>query len=779
MFQHVYSFHTIVYDKVMLCLWISILFSACNTTKNLQEGEVLYNKTNITFEQPKVIHEKTNLELGLLDIARPKPNTKSFSLIRFQLWVYQNFGNGNRKKSLGKWLKRKLGEPPSLYKKATVDKSSLFMEKYLQDNGYFRATVTYDTEIKHKKANVNYRINANEQYRIAKIDYPKHSGSIGTIITQQQKKKTSIKVGDPYNLNALIRERERLTNAIRNQGYFHFDQRYLYYIVDTTLANQQVGIYFRYTHPTDTNQHRRSVFNDIYIYPDYSLDQYDPSLPTDTIRFRDNLIIVQQKQILRPKVFDRSILIDRGELFGEKKHDVTISHLLDLGVFKFVNVWYEEYKRDSLNWLDSHIYLTPTLLQQVNADLEGSTRTGNYVGSSISTAYRHQNLFKGAEEFNISLSSGVETQLGDDENIINIIDITGQIDLAFPRFMVPFPLKKQSRYFVPKTRFGIRNNFQRRLDFYTLNTFELNMGYEWKRALRLAHRLQPVIISRFRLQNTTERFDNILSENRRLQSSFDDVFILGNKYTVTYTTQSLNPIKNYIYLKGSIELSGNLAYLAYSLFNNNESEQTFKFLGLPFSQYALFDVDTRYHYFFNKKSSLAFRLIGGLGIPYGNGDVLPYSKQFSIGGTTSIRAFRLRTLGPGSYFNPRLSNAEFDFVDQTGEIKLEANVEYRFDALSSFLEGALFVDAGNIWLLRDNTDTPNGVWTKNFYRQIAIGAGLGMRIDFGFFLLRVDAAFPLRQPVLNEGMQWTFNRFRQKGWIGENVVYNLAIGYPF
>lgn len=751
--------------------------TACNSTKHLEEGQALYTGAQVKFEDPEKVQKKSKLQAEMLLLARPKPNRKFFSLFRFRLWVYNSFGNGDKEKSLGKWMKKKLGEAPVLYNAGTADYSAKLMEKYLYDHGYFDAIVAVDPNIKKQKASVIYTATAKEQYTIRETFLPLAKDTIGKLLKTLDSK-SLIKNNEPYNLGKLSAERIRLTNQIRNEGFFKFNQQHLYYLIDTTLGNHKLDVYFRVKDPSDSTKHQRTAFNHIFIYPDYALDDDLDSIPLDTLHFKD-ITLFQKSDLIRPRTLRRAILIRKGQLFTQRKHEYTLNHLHNLGLFKFVSLKYKHRPYEGVDSLDTYLYLTPDLLQTVNVELEASTRTGNYLGTSATVSYANRNIFKGAELFSTSFSMGAETQLGDGTSFINTLELNLRGDLFFPKLIAPFKLKNVEPYYMPKTQLSVADNFQRRLAFYTINAFNVDFGYLWQATLRRKHRFFPIAISNIQIFDTTPDFDEVLNGNVRLKNSFENVFVLGNRYSFTYTDQSANPLKNYLYFEGSMEFSGNVAWLAAKAFGK-DNVTTYEFLKQPFSQFARFDIDARYYWKMGPSRSLVTRLVAGIGVPYGNSDVLPYAKQFFIGGTTSVRAFRWRSLGPGIYVNPEIENGNTNFIDQTGDLKLEANIEYRFD-LMSFLEGAAFWDIGNVWLLKEEAATPGGQFNKDFYKQLAMGAGLGLRLDLTFFVLRVDAAFPVRQPVIDEGMQWTLNNdyFLRKGWLKDNIIYNLAIGYPF
>jgi outer membrane protein assembly factor BamA len=361
------------------------------------------------------------------------------------------------------------------------------------------------------------------------------------------------------------------------------------------------------------------------------------------------------------------------------------------------------------------------------------------------------------------------------------IGTRGELDL--PKFAVPFRLGNVSGLFVPKTRIVLGLNLLDRLQYYQLFSTDASFGYDWKASLGTEHNLNLLSITFVRLTNTTQAFNDLLSVNPLLQESFEDQFIIGQNYSFTYNDQLEKDQKNHVYFKGSMDFSGNLLQLAQSMFYEHKATPEFPYeiFGTTYSEYCKFDIDMRYYdNTVDQTSSFANRLIAGIGIPYGNSAAMPYVKQFYIGGSNSVRAFSAWGLGPGSYKTPD-SIATKSFLYQAGDIKLEANTEYRFPIVS-ILKGAVFVDAGNIWLLRDDPARPGGRFSvTTFLDQIAVGTGFGLRLDLSFFIIRCDLAFPLRIPYLPEGDRWVIKQIAlgDPSWRTNNLMLNIAIGYPY
>ncbi|MEM1325953.1 MAG: BamA/TamA family outer membrane protein [Bacteroidota bacterium] len=746
-----------------LICYLLLGLTACQPTKYVSEGGYLYTGATINFEKPDSIKNIKQLRTRLNGFARPKTNNA------IQLWFYNTFHNPEKEKGIGNKIADLVGQAPILYNPADLNRSDAIMEAYLRDNGYFNSTVSTDTLIDGKTLQAEYNIYSNGQYNIRNIYFPQDSSKLDSFIIAQRKQ-SIIRPNTPYQVNKLEAERARLTQIARNRGYFLFDPSYIFYFVDTTAGQKQADIHMRLTQTEDLSIY---YMDTSYVYPTFNLDEQRSS-STDTLRYQD-IKLIQQGEFVHAPVLKRVIAQDRGEAFKQNLQDQTVNHLLDLGIFKFVNVEYEPFMKNDSNFLRRRIYLTPSLTQDVNGEVELSTETSNFLGAAVSGSYTHRNIFHGAERLNLRLTVGVETQTADsDLPFVNTLELLAQANLYLPRFLLPFRKEKVFTYYIPRTRFSLTNSYQRRTSFFTLNSFQFDFGYEWQTTRYRRHAFRPLNVNIVRLFDITNDFQRVLDNNSRLRQSFDDIAILGMSYRFTYNDQEINTLKDFLFFQIGAETSGNFVSLL-----GNENNELFN---TQFSQYIRFDLDTRYN-FLNEKNSLITRLLAGVGIPYNNSRVMPYIKQYFVGGANSIRAFPLRGVGPGSV-PPDITTIGTAFFDQTGDIRLEANIEYRFD-LFPFVEGAAFVDAGNVWFLRNQDGDERFAEAEfefnKFYEQLAVGTGLGIRLDLEFLLLRLDIAFPLRRADRLPGNRWVLDEINigSADWRQNNLNYNLAIGYPF
>lgn len=752
---------------LLLLSWL-LLLSACAPTRRLAPGQQLLEEADIQFTKPTAPANKKVLQEELLSMVRPAANNP------IRLWVYNLFQEPKKQKGFKYWLKYKIGEPPVLFDFDTADRNRLVLEKYLKENGYLNSAVRMDTINKAKKVKAVYEATANNLFRINNIFLPEGSAVLDQL-TRDNQKQSFLKTRQPYQAGNLRMERSRLATLATQNGYFGVTADDVYYYIDTTGYADSLDIYVRWKPDEDSSSLQKYWLGRTTVYPSYSLAPSSDKAP-DTIRYK-GLSIIEDACFFKETLLRKAIRGKAGDLYDGRLQTSTFNYLQDLDVFKFINLQTETRLENGQNYLDRIFYLTPSTFRSVRFDFEANTRSGSYLGILTAANFANKNWLGGAENLAINLSIGGETQLGNQDRFINTLEITAGASLAIPRLLLPFSAPKIYRDYVSRTRFSLSNTYQIRTGFFTINRLAAQMAYDWRANRKLRHLWTPLSITQSQTFRIDPDFQKKLDQDSRLKNSLENVMILGGKYQLVYSTQDLEKIRPYFYFSGNFELAGNIpTALAGAL---GGGEKPYGIFGAPFSQFVKLYADARY-YLQRRNYTWANRLAAGFVAPYGNSEVAPYSEQFFIGGSTSLRAFQLRELGPGSYVNPNIQQT--NFFDQTGDIKLELNTEYRFGLLS-YLKGAVFLDAGNIWLL-DQTIGANQEgrfqW-DTFLKEIAVGAGLGLRIDFDYFVIRADTAFPLRKPIPDKGFEWTLNQldFLNKQWRSDNLVWHLAIGYPF
>ncbi len=769
-------------NLIPCCIALMLLLAGCSGTRHLPAGEKLYTGASVKFIKPPDVRKTKLLGAEVQKVITPKPNSTLLGISRPKLWFYEVAGTP-KGKGVRYFMKNTLGEPPVLISKVRPSAITPLIQNRVENNGFFHSTATAEVKEKKNTASIIYTVALHSPYHIDSIRFPIETDTLDQKI-DDARTGTFLKKNDIYNLYTLKAERARIDLLLKNQGYFYFNPDLLVFYADTTKGNHRVSLFLEVKNDAPYKSLQRYRMNKIVINPNYSLGNDSIYRNADTLLIEGKYYI-NSDSTLNPKNIVRSVFFDTGEFYTRKDHDNTLRRLMSMGIFKFTNIRFEDFQRYDTSFLDATINLTTLYKKSIRAELLGVSKSTNFAGPSLDVSFRNRNLLKGSELLVVNGQAGFETQIAGKipgQPTLGSFDVSLDAKLYVPKFIIPFyKVNKVSSYFVPKTLFEIGAEQIYHLQYFTLNSFTFNYGYVWKESALKEHELDPVAINYVSVTNTTLLFDSLLNQNPFLKKNFEQQFILGLKYSYTFNNQSEQFRHDQYYFKGTADFSGNLASAINSIFTgvkvNAENPQII--FGSPYSQYSRFDIDARYYHIFPRSNKIATRIITGIGIPYGNSNALPYIKQFFIGGSNSIRAFRARTLGPGSY--PPPSADSITFLEQAGDMKLELNGEYRFN-LISILKGAVFVDAGNIWLLRDDPLRAGGVFHLNtFWSQMAVGTGFGLRVDASFFVIRADLAFPLRKPWLDPASRWVFNQinFGNSDWRKENLVLNIAIGYPF
>lgn len=768
---------TFTFSKYFLTAALAGIFLSCNT-KYLAEGEMLYTGAEINIVSDTIKKkDKKELKAALEDNLVPKPNT-SFLGLRPKLFFYNITKEPEKDKGFRYWMKYKLGEAPVLISDVDREFNKDIIENYSENKGYFNVRATYDTVSKNKKAKVIYTVHPGARYLISNVSFPADSSVINQEI-QKTTDKTFLKKGDPFDLDIIKAERERIDNSLKEKGFYYFHPDNIIVQADSTVSkNQEVELIVKLkdnTPPLATEQFR---INNVIVFSDYDIRRranrtYEIPMHSDslTTHIYNDIYVVDPDKKFKPIIFDRALYFKKGDLYNRADHNLTLNRLISLGVFKFVKN--EFVVSDSLNHqFDAYYLLTPRELQSLRLEALGRTNSANYAGSEVNLNWTHRNIFRGAEQLKISTYGAFDVQIGGPKDANNLFRAGANAQLSIPRIVAPFRFPSSSA-FVPRTNITLGYEFQNRTKYYTLNNFNTSFGYVWKENVRKEHDLKLIDITLVQPANVTPLYDSI-AVTPALRRVVEKQLIFGPVYTYTYTNTML-PRTNTIYYRGMLDLAGNLAGLLSGANAKNGNQK--EIFDIPFSQFAKMENDFRFYHKFTEKTSFASRIIGGIAYPYGNSEYIPFSRQFFAGGSNSIRAFRARTLGPGSY-DPRNNNGFY--FDQSGDIKLELNAEYRANIVS-FLNVAAFADAGNIWLVNEDTSRPGAKFSKNWLSEIAVGAGVGLRLDFSILILRLDLAMPLRVPYYEKGDRWTFDKinFGSSQWRRDNLILNIAIGYPF
>ncbi|MBR8534170.1 BamA/TamA family outer membrane protein [Carboxylicivirga sediminis] len=767
---------------VLLVVGLLILVGlfGCRSTKYVPEGEYLLNKVEVDNQAKDISNEEIKYYI------RQKENVKILGFWRFHMGLYNLSGRDNSK-GFNQWLRR-IGEEPVLYDELLKEKSNEQISLFLKNKGYYNAQVS-DTVLfyNNKKAKVRYTINAGERYSINKLSYRIDDDSIRKYVYADTAK-TVLKSGAPFDADLHDEERKRITQNMRNEGYYGFRKEYVYFLADSALGNYRVNdsliiVKDRIQESGKADSiisHRKYKIKDVYFMVGYDPQKAvrkgaDYMNQFDSLEYGECKILYADNLEFRADVLVNSNYIFPGDYYNQQLVEKTQLLLSELQLFRFVNIRFKivegESDSDGNGMLECIIQLSSSKMQSYTVDLEGTNSSGN-LGAAGSFRYKHKNFLRGGEVFDMRFRVAGENQIAKDKSTFQTLEYGGDATLTLPKFMVPFKVDNFRRRFNPRTNFTLSYNYQRRPD-YTRTIANGRFGYAWKSSPLVSHYLAPIDFSVINVPYIHPDFKSNI-DSTFLRYSYEDHLISSTSYTFTYNEQSIAGNKNYHFLQANIQSAGNIIDGVASLFSSRNGEDYNEVLGIRYAQYIKADIDWRYHMNVNRANSFAYRLFVGAGYPYGNLTVLPFEKRYFSGGANSIRAWPVRGLGPGSY-----EETQLNYYNQTADIKLEANAEYRFK-LFWLLEGAFFVDVGNIWTIRNSgheeIDAMGLFKFDKFYKQIAVGVGTGARLDFNYFVFRLDMGVKARDPILPEGQRWILGR-KAINW--NDLAFNFAIGYPF
>lgn len=764
--------------KVLLLVTLfSMLIVGCKPTRFLSEGEYLLKKNKIKVEGGNV--DKKELSL----YYKQKSNRRLLFMFYPRLYAYNFSKLGKKERKWKNWLKNSVGEEPVVFDSALMERTNLQFKKFLKNKSYYNATVSNRVRLTKKKAKIIYKIKTGKPLIINRIDFKIHDSLVQPLIFADTVN-TLLKKGDKLLLKTLQNEQKRITSTMRDSGYYRFLPDYVRYIIDTANNKASVLVDINYALVFDKNNkikkkpHQKYRVNNIYIFTDYNPQQIISNKKEyiskfDTTKISNYNFIYAGKKNVRPSLILKANSIKPFSDFNNSFVSQTNNHINSLKLFRLHNISFKEDKKND-TLLNCEIQLTPFTYQNYSLNLETTNVQGN-VGFGGYVSYQHKNLFKGAEIMSLKLSGSVERQSSSRGlKTRNIFEIGAELRLEIPKFVLPFRMQQFYKKHYPKTIFSASYSRRRKPEQYTRNLFSVSAGYLWRKNKNIENFLYPINISAVTLPEITKAFADTI-KGSYLEKNYKDYFILGPRYVITNINSKKNKYKNHSFFRWNIETAGNMVYL---LHKNTSIKDTVKggyyaFFNTQYAQFFKTDVDYRYNNYLNNYSSIVYRVFAGFGIPYGNAQAIPFIRQYSSGGADGMRAWLARDLGPGTYSIPDSINL---YPDQYGDVKIEMNVEYRFDIIRSF-KGAWFLDIGNIWTLNEVDERQGGEFNiGKFYKQLAVGTGLGLRYDFDFAVLRLDAGIKVRDPSVEGAKTWVlFNRpFEWK-----HIVFNFGIGYPF
>lgn len=736
----------------------STLLVSCSVTKKVPDNDALYMGATVKVSGPGLsARKKKDLRSDLSSMTRPKPNQRILG-IPFKL-LMNNIP----------FLRKRLGEPPVLLSQLNLEHNIKTLQNSLENRGYFHATVSGDTTVKRKKARATYTVQTSVQYLIDSVIFTQDTSVLQRTIAASAPA-TFLKKGEPFDLSVIKGERERIDAYLKERGFYYFSYDQLIIQVDSTIGANKVNLYVKVKPSIPYQSTLLYTINDVYIYTDYSLNQQNADTLKKTAEFYKGYFVVDRRKKYNPRLFEQAMQFEPGDIYNRRDHNQSISRLVNLNLFKFVKNRFEPVPGIDSPKLTAYYYLTAMPTKSLRGEINASTKSNNLTGSSVTVGWRNRNTFKGGELFTIDATGGFEVQFSGNLRGFNTYRFGIESKMLVPRFLVPFTINTKGGY-VPRTTFLLGYDMLNKQKLYSMQSFRAGIGYNWRESLQKEHELNVISINYVQPLNITDLYRDSSVGNPTLLKAVEKQFILGSNYNYNYNQLAGKPpMSGGIYFNGNADISGNIAGLFTGADAKNGKQKNI--FNAPFAQYVRLETDLRYYLKISPRMVWASRLITGIGMPYGNSLQLPYIKQFFTGGTNSIRAFRSRSVGPGTYIDTLSTTF---LPDQSGDIKLELNTELRAK-LFGIVRGALFIDAGNIWLFRKDTLRPGGEFTGNFLKQLAVGGGLGLRFDVSFLVIRLDVAFPFRRPYPPYRNEIQFN---EPAWRRQNIVYNIGIGYPF
>ena len=791
--------------RYVMLVAVLILGAACNVTRNLPEGSYLLSRVVVEGDEETPRAERiTDERDDLLKHVRQTPN-KRFLGVDFYVWIYEH---ANPEKD--NWwnnFKRKIGEEPVLLNMDLTQRSIENLETYMRTKGYFSSTVTCDVDTTRRKrrAELTYRLKQREAMRIESLDYEFRDTSLRSVILADTANRI-IRCGDVLDITQLDEERNRIASYLNNRGYFDFTVNNITYEVDTIGLQDRAKVWMTISPVLlDYDERGRPKYEDhsiyrinkINVYPTYdpmlrSTSGFKQGATIDTVSYGGLNIIrdVNASPRLRDVVLRRMVPMQPNSIYSSREVQATYNELMSLGLFRSTKVSFsrspmednevtfigdqtggtDQFVDIKERYLDCNIYCTPALKQSMKVEVEASS-TSSFYGLSATLGYTNNNVFRGAEAFDIAARFGFEFMYARDVAKRSAQELNVTAGLSFPRFLTPFHISYGDRVTQPRTRLELAFDFQNR-PYYRRNISTARWAYSWRRGERSSFVVRPIDINWIDVKSVDQQFLEDI-DNQYLRTSFESQLNAGLTASYVYNTQRNNLDRTSTLLRANLETSGNLLQGVEALFSEHaEGKDYYEIFGIRYSQYVRADVNLSHTEDLGHKMALAGRLFAGVGYTYGNskGRSIPFDRMFYCGGANSMRGWVPRTLGPGGVEGVNNSL----YPAQVGDMRLEANLEFRFPVWSIFY-GALFFDAGNVWYLRQSeAASPEEVFRINdFYKQLGFNTGLGLRIDATFVILRIDLGLQLHNPGNPVGERWIHD-FKWK-----NMALNFGVGYPF
>ena len=762
-----------------ILLYLALSLASCSATKFVPDGSYLLDEVKIHTDNKEI--KPSDMRL----YVRQNPNSKWFSTIKTQLYVY-NWSGRDSTKWFNRFL-RKIGDAPVIYNESDAIRSQEEIAKAVQNLGYMGASVKRTTKTKKKKLKLFYEITSGKPYIVRTLKYDISDKKIAEYL-RNDSTQSMLREGMLFDVNVLDAERQRITDYLLCNGYYKFNKDYITYTADTARNTHQVDLTLHLlpykTYVGDTpKEHFQYKINKINFITDYDVLQ---SSALSSIEINDSLhyngfpIYYKDKLYLRPKVLVDNLRFASGDLYDERNVQKTYTYFGRLSALKYTNIRFFETQNGDSTQLNCYVMLTKSKHKSISFELEGTNSAGD-LGAAASVSFQHRNLFRGSETFMVKFRGAYEAISGLQPGYKNhnYTEYGVETSINFPNFLFPFLTSDFKRRIKATTEFGLQYNYQLRPEF-SRTIASASWSYKWMQKQKIQHRIDLLDISYLYLPWISSQFQedyiNKDKDNYILKYNYENRLIVRMGYNYSYNSAGGALVNNTITtnsysIRAGFESAGNILYGISKMINMRKNKDgEYAILGIPYAQYLKGDFDFAKNIIIDHRNSLAFHAGIGIAVPYGNAKVVPFEKRYFSGGANSVRGWSVRNLGPGSFAG------DGNLMNQSGDIKLDASIEYRTRLFWKF-RGAAFIDAGNIWTIREYENQPGGVFEfDKFYKQIAVAYGLGLRLDLDFFVLRFDGGMKAINPKYKKAKE-RYPIIHPK--FSRDFAFHFAVGYPF
>ena len=753
------------------------LLWGCSSTKHVPDGQMLLDKVEIKIDDDRTVHSEE-----LINFLRQTPNHKVLGFAKLQLATYSLSGSDSTK-WYNRWL-RSLGQPPVIYDADLTDASRRQLRQAMINRGYMEAEVEVDTLLRpdKKRAAVTYRIHTGEPHVISNMALNVPDSAIRAIL-ERDSAMFDIGAGDLFDRNRLDNLRTTIASRLHDEGYYGFSREYITFTADTVRGSKDIALTLNLRAPDNTrpaDPHHLYYIRSVTFVTEEATHAEHP----DTVGYRNISVVYGPDRYIKPSALYDMCFIEPGRPYSSRMVDKTYSSLSRLSILRFINIeMHPGGTVGNAEMLDAVITISRNKEQSISLELEGTNSEGD-LGFGIGATYQNRDLTHRSELLSVKFRAAYESLSGNLDGFINkrFTEYAAEAGITFPKFELPFASRAFKKRMQATTEFALSFNWQERPE-YTRVIAGIAWRWKWNNRLRdmaRRHTFDLIDINYVRLPRSTIDFiDQIAPSNPLLRYSYEDHFIMRLGYTFYQTNRRIPTAEvNAFAMQPSIttwrfsaETAGNLLYGLSHLFKAKRDDGAYKVFGIQYAQYVKGEIDHTYTLNLNSRNALAFHAGFGIAYPYGNSSMVPFEKRFYAGGANGVRGWGVRTLGPGCYDS---RNDVEDFINQCGDISLILSAEYRAKLFWVF-EGAIFIDAGNIWTIHEYPNQPGGMFKFNkFYKQIAASYGLGIRMDFTYFLLRFDLGFKAHNPAMNQE-PWPLIHPK---W-SRDANFHFSVGYPF